>query len=101
MGKRRVYFQDGMEGFSVEDEKEDLGKKEGRSRKKSWKGFETKKMIWRGGEEKTGNKGVGEILRKEGFDRLREKKESKKKRKTENKERRDHFREWRIQEENK
>ena len=45
MGKRRVYFQDGMEGFSVEDEKEDLGKKEGRSRKKSWKGFETKKMI--------------------------------------------------------
>ena len=55
-----------------------------------------RKTIQRGGENKTENKCMGETLRKEGLDRLREKKEPEKKRKTDNKERRNRFREWVI-----
>ena len=72
-----------------------------RYRKKSWKGFEERKLLGEVERKKTENKGMGEILKKEGSDRLREKNKSEKKRKIKNKERRERFREWGIRERKK
>ena len=90
-------FLDRKEGFSMKDIK-------GGVWEEKWKKGFGEEQIREGGEEKLRRfqkRGHEETGRGKGLIGWERKKKSEKKRKTENKERRDRFREWRIQEENK